>query len=349
MPGLGLTLIDDPLFDEHCAQEPHPERPARLKAARAGILDSGIETQRAAARDATDEELATVHRESYLAILTGIEGKCGHLDPDTFFGPHSAAAARRAAGGGLALVDSLMRGEQRRGMALLRPPGHHARPGAAMGFCLVNNVAVAAAHARARGAERVLILDWDVHHGNGTQEMFYGDPSVLYASIHQSPYYPGTGDVTEMGEGEGEGYTVNVPLSPGAGHAAYRDAFDRVLLPICDLYRPDLLLVSAGFDAHRDDPLAEMNLDARAFGSFTRQLLSAAPSDAPMGLFLEGGYDLGALRSSVREVALAACGVRAEATENPDIHGPAAPAPLAERHRDEIAHVVRAQRPYWRL
>lgn len=218
-----------------------------------------------------------------------------------------------------------------------------------MGFCLVNNVAVAAAHARARGAERVLILDWDVHHGNGTQEMFYEDPSVLYASIHQWPYYPGTGDVGEVGGRDGEGHTVNIPLSSGAGPAAYLDAFDRVLLPICDLYRPDLVLVSAGFDAHRDDPLAEMSLDAPTFGTFTRRLLSAAPSDAPMGLFLEGGYDLGALRASVREVALAASGAESEVAERADRRAEEPHLPLSDRHRDEIAHVVRAQRPYWRL
>ncbi len=218
-----------------------------------------------------------------------------------------------------------------------------------MGFCLVNNIAVAAAHARARGAERVFILDWDVHHGNGTQEMFYEDPSVLYASIHQWPYYPGTGDVGEVGSADGTGHTVNIPLSAGAGPAAYLDAFDRVLLPICDLYRPDLVLVSAGFDAHRDDPLAEMNLDASTFGAFTRRLLSAAPSDAPMGLFLEGGYDLGALRASVREVALAATGAESEMAETAHEAAVGPLVPRSARHREEIAHVIRAQRPYWRL
>lgn len=345
----GLTLVDDPIFDDHFADGPHPERPARLDAARAGVAESGVTTHRAAARDASDEELARVHQESYLSEFANIVGKSGYVDADTFFAPLSATAARRAAGGGLALVDSLLDGESPCGLALLRPPGHHARPAAGMGFCLLNHVAVAAAHARAKGAARVLIVDWDVHHGNGTQETFYDDPSVLYASVHQWPYYPGTGDVGEIGRGDGTGHTVNVPLSSGAGQAAYLESFDRVLLPICDQYRPDLLLVSAGFDAHIDDPLAAMNVDAATFGSLTRRLLSALPTDTPVGLFLEGGYNLDALRASVRETVLAAAGKESWCREQGAERGHRGPTEISDRHREEIARVILAQRAHWRI
>ena len=221
-----------------------------------------------------------------------------------------------------------------------------------MGFCLLNNIAIAAAHARrALGAERVFVVDWDVHHGNGTQNIFYDDPGVLFASLHQWPFYPGTGDVGEMGKGEGEGHTINIPLSHGAGSAAYLDAFDRVLLPICDRYRPDLVLVSAGFDAHRDDPLAEMELDAYNFGSFARRLLETVGSDTPVGFFLEGGYDLHGLRDSVHEVALAAAGEESSGLGTRELH-PDSHAPgqvLTDRHHEEVHHVVTAQKHYWRL
>src|SRR5688572_1159692 len=199
-----IALVDDPLFSEHRAREPHPERPERLQAARAAVAQANLSSVRTELppRDATDDELGRVHGGSYLEALGHAVGQQGYFDADTFYGPRSVAAARRAAGGAVALVDALIGSEARFGAALLRPPGHHARPTTAMGFCLLNNVAVAAAHARARGAGRVLIVDFDVHHGNGTQEAFYRDPSVLFVSLHQFPFYPGTGSREESGSGD---------------------------------------------------------------------------------------------------------------------------------------------------
>jgi acetoin utilization deacetylase AcuC-like enzyme len=199
------------------------------------------------------------------------------------------------------MVDALLDGKAEYGVALVRPPGHHARPGAAMGFCLLNNVAVAAAHARARGCDRVAIVDWDVHHGNGTQEMFYGDASVFYVSLHQWPLYPGTGARGEVGSGEGHGATMNVPLSPGAGDAAYVAAIDRLVAPALSEFAPDLLLISAGFDAHERDPLAAMCLTNSGYAAMTHRLIAALPKgkSGRLGIVLEGGYDLTALRGSL--------------------------------------------------
>lgn len=294
-------LIDDPLFDEHRADGPHPERPERLAAARRAVDEakSHVEFRSLEPRDATDDELVRVHTPEYLEKLGRTAGHRTMLDPDTFVGPSSVAAARRAAGAAVTLTEALLAGEAPWGVALVRPPGHHARPGAAMGFCLLNNVAVAAAHARARGVARVLVLDWDVHHGNGTQEMFFADPSVLYVSLHQSPYYPGTGSIHEVGEREGRGYNVNVPLSAGAGPAEYAAAFDRIVCPIVEAYRPELVLLSAGYDAHRRDPIGGMTLEDDTYRLLTERLRLALPATCPIAVVLEGGYDLAGLRGAL--------------------------------------------------
>jgi acetoin utilization deacetylase AcuC-like enzyme len=297
-------LVDDPRFDRHRPAGHHPERPERLTAARAALA-----SVRAAAhllpvepRAATDEELGRVHDPRFVESLARLDGHSGHLDPDTYLSPESVSVARAAAGSLVALVDAMIDGPLTKGVALVRPPGHHARPAQAMGFCLLNNVAVAAAHARARGLERVAVVDWDVHHGNGTQEMFLRDPHVLYVSTHQHPFYPGTGDVDEIGEGEGKGYTVNVPLAAGGGDAVYASAFERIVLPVLEAYAPELVLVSAGFDAAAADPLAQMELSERAFGWMARELARVAegPARGRMALVLEGGYDLVALEAGLR-------------------------------------------------
>jgi acetoin utilization deacetylase AcuC-like enzyme len=212
-------LVDDPHFDRHLPPADHPERPERLRAARAGIATSAVSYEAVGVRTATDEELGAVHDPAFIATLDRLRGGTGYLDPDTYISPESVDTARLAAGSVAAMVDAFIDGPLTRGFALVRPPGHHACRSKAMGFCLFNNVAVAAARARARGLERVAIVDWDVHHGNGTQEIFWRDPHVLYVSTHQYPFYPGTGDVDEVGEGAGSGYTVNVPLPAGAGDA----------------------------------------------------------------------------------------------------------------------------------
>jgi acetoin utilization deacetylase AcuC-like enzyme len=334
-----VGVVDDPSFDLHRSPGYHPERPERLAAARAAVKRAGVRVKGIPARRASREELERVHTPRYLDELEKLEGERTQLDPDTYLAPESVVAAERAAGGAVALVDAILSGEVTRGAALLRPPGHHARPDRAMGFCLLNNAAVAAAHALARGLGRVAVVDWDVHHGNGTQEMFFGDPRVLYVSLHQWPFYPGTGNATEIGEGEGCGYTVNVPLSSGSRDGDYAAAFERVVLPVLEAYGPDLVLVSAGFDAHRSDPLAGMLLEAPAYGWMTAALAKIADNSARgrLALLLEGGYDLPALEASLADslVTLAGGAIPADATP---------PSPL---HEGEIQRTRKALREHW--
>ncbi len=336
-----LALVDDPLFTEHQATTTHPERPERLLAARRAAETAALPTRAMplAARDATDEELARVHTARYVEELGRSAGKSGYWDEDTYFGPASAAAARRAAGAATVLVDALLSGRAQFGAALVRPPGHHARPDGAMGFCLLNNVAVAAAAARAAGTPRVMIVDFDVHHGNGTQDMFYDDASVLYASLHQFPFYPGSGRATECGRGEGRGFTLNVPLSAGADDAVYVAAFERVIAPIATQYAPGLLLLSAGFDAHARDPLAEMNVSELGYAVMVDRLRAAVGSEVPIGFVLEGGYDLVGLEASLR----ASFEALFERPELPAL------GPLSARHEQDVAGAALAASAYWKL
>jgi acetoin utilization deacetylase AcuC-like enzyme len=317
-----LALVDDGLFDAHESPDgPHPENPARLGAVRAALAEVALVRRDLAPRDATTEELLRVHAESHLAKLGALDGEATWVDPDTFVSPRSVKAARRAAGGAIALVDALLDGVARDGagdgavdygFAILRPPGHHARRDRMHGFCLLNNVAAAAAHALARGKERVLVLDWDVHHGDGTEDIFRRDPRVCFVSLHQAGIFPGTGLANVRGEGDGHGYNVNVPLPPRSGDADYAAAFARVVLPIVRAFAPELVLVSAGFDAHANDPLASMEVSDRGFGAMASGLLDALPDRGRgrVGLVLEGGYDRAALTSSVRAVLAALGGER---------------------------------------
>jgi acetoin utilization deacetylase AcuC-like enzyme len=335
-----VGVVDDPAFDLHKSPGYHPERPERLRAARAAVERSGVRVRHVGVRAAAPEELERVHAPAYIEALGRLRGQRGQLDADTYLAPDSIAAAERAAGGAVALVEAILSGDVAQGVALLRPPGHHARPASAMGFCLLNNVAVAAAHALTRGLQRVAIVDWDVHHGNGTQEMFLDDPRVLYVSLHQWPFYPGTGNATEIGEGEGRGYTVNVPLSSGARAGDYTAAFDRVIGPVLEDYAPELVLVSAGFDAHKNDPLAGMQLDAAAYGRMTAALGRIADKSAKgrIALVLEGGYDLAALEASLAE-SLAVLADRSRAPTD---------TPAPERvHEGEIQRTAKALRDHW--
>jgi acetoin utilization deacetylase AcuC-like enzyme len=340
--GVLVGVVDDDSFDLHKSASYHPERPERLQAARAALKGAELRTEPVAAREATPEELGRVHGGAYIDQLATLVGRRAQLDADTYLAPDSVVAVRRAAGGSVDLVEGMLSERFKRGVALLRPPGHHARPNQAMGFCLLNNVAVAAAHALSRGISRVAIVDWDVHHGNGTQEMFLSDPRVLYASLHQWPFYPGTGNAPEIGEGEGRGYTVNIPLSQGAHAGDYAAAFDRVLLPVLEAYRPELVLVSAGFDAHRNDPLAAMRLDADAYGWMTARLLRVAEQTANgrLALFLEGGYDLGALEESLA----ASLRVLGELVPGPTDTPKPEPA-----HEAEIKRTKKAHEGIWRV
>ncbi|MDQ2644748.1 MAG: histone deacetylase [Myxococcota bacterium] len=340
-----MLLVDDALFLEHRAREPHPERPERLLAARRAVegLRARVPVAELAPRDATDDELCRVHTPAYLEQLGRWAGKSGMADADTFLSPQSVAAARRAAGGAVALAEALWRGTAESGVAVVRPPGHHALPDRAMGFCLLNNVAVAAAHARSLGAERVAILDWDVHHGNGTEDMFYADPSVLYVSLHQAPYYPGTGAASDIGTHDGRGYTVNVPLSAGARDAVYLAAFERVIGPILEAYRPSLMLVSAGFDAHERDPLGGMALTDLGYAALSRRLLGVLPEHCALGLVLEGGYDLAGLEGALGASLGAIAGTEAETA--PELSAE----PIDAAHAAEIQRALSALGSSWKL
>jgi len=299
---VGILLAVDPVFLEHDSGPGHPERPARLEAVERGITEAGLDDaiERVDAAPASRASVERVHKGQYLdAVERFCDHGGGYLDGDTHVGPRSYEAALLAAGAGLAVAERLAAGEGDVGLCAVRPPGHHATIARAMGFCLINHAAVAAAHARRSSAARVAILDWDAHHGNGTQAIFYDDPSVLYVSLHQWPFYPGTGAADQRGAGAGEGATVNVPVPAGIGEAGYLELFDQVALPAVRSFAPDLLIVSAGFDAHRDDPLCSLGLTS---GAFARMTESVADIGSGQVFVLEGGYDLDALEQSVLAV-----------------------------------------------
>jgi acetoin utilization deacetylase AcuC-like enzyme len=341
-----LAIVDDERFDEHHERTGrHPECPERLVAAREGLYDAVPQTRRTtiAAREATAEEIARVHAANYWPrIEERLAAGYGQVDPDTYFAPGTAVAARLAAGSAAEIALALLRpAGPRRGIALLRPPGHHAEPNSAMGFCLINNVAVATASALDAGARRVAIVDWDVHHGNGTQAAFYGDPRVLFVSLHQHPFYPGSGEPEEIGSGAGRGYTANVALPAGQGPESYAHAFRHLVLPLLERFAADLVLVSAGFDAHRRDPLAQMHLDAQSYAAMAGSLVDHVErvGHGRVALLLEGGYDLRALHESVAGSARALLGERIALSED------AAP----EAARAAVARTRRALEPYWQL
>lgn len=302
-----LGFVLDDVFMQHRAPAGHPERVARFEAISGALRAANLAARgrHVAVRRATDEELVRAHSERYLKELEQtVPGRSGWLDADTYFSPGTWEAALAAAGGLTELTLRTLHGELARGLAVVRPPGHHATRDRGMGFCLLNNAAIAAAAARAQGAARVAILDWDVHHGNGTQDIFWQDPSVLYLSVHQYPYYPGTGAPSEIGGESARGSTINVGLPAGMGDTEYLHVFDTVFVPALRRFRPDLLLVSAGFDPFQDDPLAQMNVSAAGFGAMTERLRLVADEvcGGRLVVVLEGGYDLRGLASGVTEV-----------------------------------------------
>jgi acetoin utilization deacetylase AcuC-like enzyme len=277
----------------------HPEQAARIPAIERELAARDwLGYQRVEAPQASLEAVMAVHPSSHVDAVRGMsERGGGWFDPDTYASQGSYRAALHAAGGACAMVEALLGNGAGVGFCGLRPPGHHAETATAMGFCLFNNIAIAARHALgALGAERVFILDWDVHHGNGTNEVFHSSPEVLFASIHQSPLYPGTGPLSDIGAGAGEGYSLNLPVLPGSGEDVWLSLVEHVVMPAARAFDPDLVLVSAGFDAHRDDPLANCELEA---GSFAQMALHARSLGKPVGCVLEGGYDLDALAASV--------------------------------------------------
>ena len=297
-----LILIHSERFAEHQTPPGHPERPERaeaLDAVAARWRDHGHEI--VAPRLATWEQLTRVHDREHVRRMEELTGTAAALDHDTYTSPESYEIALLAAGAVVDAVERVMAGPATAAAALVRPPGHHAERNRAMGFCLFNNVAVGAAHARALGAARVAIVDYDVHHGNGTQHIFESDPQVLYVSTHQFPYYPGTGAADEIGRDAGRGFTVNLPLEVGAVDEDYQAAFAGVVIPVLRQFAPDLVIVSAGFDAHERDPLGGMRVTTPAFGAMTREL-KAIPDEYCQGRIVavvEGGYDLQALAASL--------------------------------------------------
>lgn len=303
---MSIALISSNEYLKH--DEPsHPEHAGRLRAINQALDDSGLRSRllSIAPRPASVEELVSVHTPEYVTALQHVMAQApAYIDyAPTYIVPESYGVATLAAGGALRAVDAVLDGEARAAFALIRPPGHHAVPDRAMGFCLFNNVALAARHAQRRGFKKVMIVDFDVHHGNGTQEAFYSDPSVLFLSTHQYQpgFYPGTGAADEMGEGAGEGFNLNVPLPAGAGDTAFAHIAAEIIAPAADRFGPELLLVSAGFDAHWADPLASLQLSHTGYGQLMKALSAVADKHCggKLVLTLEGGYDLQALAGGV--------------------------------------------------
>lgn len=301
---MATGYVYDPIYLKH-ETGAHPERPERLEAIMnalrgEGLLDILVTVH---PRAATVEEILYVHSQRHVDHVRQVAASGGgYLDPDTVLSSRSYDAALMAAGGTINAVDAVLEGRATDVMALVRPPGHHATVDSGMGFCLFNNVAIAARHAqKARGIGRIMIIDFDVHHGNGTQDAFYGDDTVLYLSTHQYPHYPGTGHYDETGSGKGKGYTVNIPMPAGVGDQGYKRAFDEIVAPVARRFTPEFIMVSAGYDAHWADPLAMMQLSTSGYGDLVR-IIKALADDLCQGrivVALEGGYDLRALATSV--------------------------------------------------
>jgi acetoin utilization deacetylase AcuC-like enzyme len=313
---------------------PHPERAARIAAIERELgRRDWLGFERRESPEVDRELVEQVHSPALVAAIERLAGAGGgSLDLDTVVSPGSWEAALHAGGGAVALVDALLDGTARTGVSVHRPPGHHATHRRAMGFCLFNNVALAAAHAVGRrGLERVLILDWDVHHGNGTNDLFHETDAVLYASIHESPLYPGTGPASDRGRGPGAGYTVNLPVGAGSGDAVFGSLVEHVVVPLAERYAPQLVLISAGYDAHADDPLAGCRVTDQGYAAMTAAMRRAAEGlGAPLGVVLEGGYALEALARSVAST------MEVLATREAPAGGALEPHPVAVAARERL-------------
>lgn len=336
-----MLILSSTEFARHITPPGHPERPER-----AHVFDTVAShwAQKCGnvrvPRPATEDELRRVHDASYLDQLVAMAGRPAMLDPDTFMSPESVNVALLAAGAAVQAAEYAV--EHREPVfALVRPPGHHAEPERAMGFCLYNNIAVAAAAMIARRLQRVAIVDIDVHHGNGTQAMFYRDPQILYVSTHQYPFYPGTGAATEIGAQDGRGFTVNVPMDAGCTDADYQLVHDAIVEPVLDEFKPQLTLVSAGFDAHEQDPLASMRMTTAGYAAIVERLRRIAERHGAIALVTEGGYDLQALGGCLEAsfTVLDAAGVQSQAARANTV---------STRGERAVESARSALKPYWR-
>ncbi len=340
-----VIVISSDRFEDHLTPPGHPEcveRAEVMQVVAGKWRDEGGRVE--SPRSATPDELQRVHTETYLEAIERTAGRAVALDPDTYTSPASYDIALLAAGAALQGVELVLNGEGgRRVFCLVRPPGHHAEANRAMGFCLFSNAAAAAAHALARGLSRVAVVDYDVHHGNGTQQIFYDDPRVLYVSTHQFPYYPGTGRESEVGRNRGEGFTFNIPLEAGATDADYALVFETLVVPVLRQFRPELIIVSAGFDAHARDPLGGMRMTTQGFERLNQDLCAVADAHCQgrVVAITEGGYDLKTLAECLMATLEVFDGRRTRRSMHSD--GPTSRATAA------LAAVTAAQRRCWQL
>jgi len=342
---MSLILIHTDRFAEHRPPPGHPERVERaevMNAVAAAWRQRGRIVQ--APRRATYAELRRVHSDAYLRTIDGTSGRAVSLDQDTYTSPETRDVALLAAGAAIGGVEAIIQSRATRVMAPVRPPGHHAERERAMGFCIYNNVAAAAAHALSLGMERVAVMDYDVHHGNGTQWIFYEDPRVLYVSTHQYPFYPGTGAADDVGRGKGAGFTLNVPLEAGSTDGDYAEVFKALVVPVLDQFKPELVLISAGYDAHERDPLARMRLSTGGYAGLTRSLCEVADTHCHGRIVAvtEGGYDLTALKACLESTISVLDGAPPEAPKEP-------PLGATQRSRIAIAMTRSAHSSYWKL
>ncbi len=344
-------VVQDKRYLQHSAGSYHPESPERLAAVYNLVNNPSMAPKftQIAPREATHKEIELIHSSSYVEYIASTDGQDSvSLDPDTATSPESYQIAKLAVGGLCNAIDAVMDKKVDNAFALVRPPGHHAERDGAAGFCIFNNVAIGAMHAITNyNLKKILIVDWDLHHGNGTQHSFYEDPRILYFSTHQYPYYPGTGSLQEVGRGKGEGYTINVPLSVGAGDASFVKIFRKVLQPVALEFKPELVLLSAGFDTYYQDPLGGMRVTPDGFAALTRILMDIA-EDTCNGKFvavLEGGYHIAGLTDSVKAVL--------EEMRN-DTKYPEEKLSSLEKEADTnidhiIGQVISKIKPYWKL
>ena len=342
-PQIKTGIVKDRRYLEHDMGPFHVESPQRLEAIYTLLEnETPFPLEEIVPRSAEENEIAWIHTENYIRTVKATKGKERvMLDPDTSTSPKSYETALLAAGGVLTAVDRVMDGTINNGFALIRPPGHHAEASRAMGFCLFNNIAIAAEYLKRKyRLGRIFIFDWDLHHGNGTQHSFYDRSDVFYASAHQFPFYPGTGHWRETGEGKGEGFTLNVPLLPGKGDQDYLFILHHIIAPVLDLYKPDFILVSAGFDIYAGDPLGGMEVSTKGFGALTQRLMDAAAHacDSRLLIILEGGYDYPGQAAGVKEVLKHLSGRSGKEEIRPD----------SSVYLDrELAPVFKSSRRYW--